>query len=275
LGASVFGIYDFLIFKAWPDKQVRFQGKSEVKEDTNGALLRLHGTQRIWMQASVSSAIGSSPLLAHFGAGALAGLVQSVIQDTWEIVAYWYMHKDAILKKKNNPISHMKKGINTSLLVRRAVHHSIGFATLFGTFECVRRFLIHSAFDYFFSGSPSVPSILDKLSQFRLVHINDDGVRDMTVVPMGAAFLAGGIAGQTQFIASHYSRHWKLHAVRGAHAAKTKHWMPKPPSLRATGAAFAPTGLCFLAFQYGGELTERWLSSEDQQQPFPVYIWSP
>jgi hypothetical protein len=274
LGTSVFGIYDFLISKACADQQVSFRKKSDAEEDSNEAFSRPHGTHMVWMQAAVSAAVGSSPLLAHFGAGALAGLVQSIILDIWDISSYWLMHKDDMMKKQSS-ISHMKRVINTSLLIRRAVHHSVGFATLFGTFECVRRVLIHSVFDYFSSGSPSVPSILNKLKQCRLVQIDEEGVLDMTVVPMGAAFLAGGVAGPTQFVANHYTRHWKLQTAKGAHATKSKRLLPKPPSLRGTSAAFAPTALCFLAFQYGGELTERWLDDEDNRQPFPVYIWSP
>lgn len=273
LGASVFGIYDWLIFKAFAtDTHLTSHIPAAVNEKDS---IRKDEVQTIWMQASVSPGIGTLPVVAHFAAGALAGLVQSVIIDAWEVLAYGFVHRHELGKKKD-PVLHVKQGINTSLLVRRAVHHSVGFSVLFGTFETVRNSLVSALFHYFSSGDPSILSTLAVLEQYRLIGVDNDGVHEMTIIPMSAAFLAGGSAGVAQYTANHYTRHWKMQAIDSARTSKVfKHVLPKQPSLRALCSPFMPTALCFLAFQYGGEITERWLDDEDTRHPFPVYIALP
>ena len=80
-----------------------------------------------------------------------------------------------------------------------------------------------------------------------------------------ASFVAGGVAGQAHFVMSHYLRQWKT-------SPRKSPVVFKPPKVRATMGAFLPTALSFLAFQYGGELAERWINND--VQAFPVYIWA-
>jgi len=262
LGFSVFGIYELLIVKQSSKDDVTALAE-------NVALARKENTKLVWMQASVRGTMESS---LTFGAGALAGLAQSMIMDTWEVGSYWWQHRNDIWRRQS--LHHVNKKINTKFIGRRAVHHSVGYATLFGCYETIRCYLSHKIFAYFSSGSPSVPRLLDNLEHFGLVEMDKNGVYDMTIVPVSAAFVAGGLAGQAQFVVNHYTRHWKVKALQHTKVKSEKAYIPRPPGLRATVGAFLPTALCFVAFQYGGELTERWLNDEDPRHPFPVYIWA-
>lgn len=133
-------------------------------------------------------------------------------------------------------------------------------------------------YDYVKSGDPSVPRTLQLLEKYNLI-VEENGVLNMTCVPMATSFVAGGFAGQLHYIVSTYTRHWKLLTLRSRDKTlqKQKHrrvW-PKLPKLRPTAAAFIPTALCFVAFQYGGELTQRIIDEDDARHPFPVYIHNP
>jgi len=88
---------------------------------------------------------------------------------------------------------------------------------------------------------------------------------------MATSFVAGGLAGQLHYIVSTYTRHWKLLSLqqKSSNHYKRKLHLPK---LRPTAAAFLPTALCFVAFQYGGELTQKLIDEDDARHPFPVYI---
>lgn len=278
LGSIVFGVYDFLVFR----QTAQSRGTQVKQTEPTEHVLKRHSTKTIWMQASVSPKTASAPVAFHFAAGAMAGLVQSAILVGWEIVHYWWRHRSDILKTQS--LKHVNMHLNLNLVIRRAVHHSVGFATLFGIYETIRRALVNEALYYFASGSPSVPSTLELLEKYRLIHTEskDDhrsGIYDMTIVPMSAAFVAGGFPGTAHFVVGHYTSHWKLMSASAKVAPQRslpkRRSSPPLPRLRATMGAFLPTALCFLAFQYGGELTERWLDDEDMRRPFPVHIWAP
>ena len=135
-------------------------------------------------------------------------------------------------------------------------------------------------YDYITSGHQSVPRTLRFLESYHLIAKDTDSVYDMTVIPMTTSFLAGGWAGQIHFIISHYTRHWQklsLHPNKTSEnkLRRTRRQWPKPPKLRPTASAFLPTALCFVAFQYGGELTQKIIDEDNVRHPFPVYIHKP
>jgi hypothetical protein len=268
LGVAVFGVYDTLIFRSWPNHHPK---KEEQQQPETKAVSTSH-LKLVWMQASVGPSGEATNVWAHFGAGAIAGVAQSAIMDTWEILSYWWMHRHRNVTLQH----HVRTGINHAFILRRLIYHTAGYATLFGWYEMVRRTLVRQTYDYLSSGAESVPQTLHLLKRFKLIHINEQGHYDMTIIPISTAFLAGGVAGQLHFVVSHYSRHWKLQALTSAVDVKHKgtRTLPKLPRFRYTAGAFVPTALCFVAFQYGGELTERLLNEEDTRLPFPVYIYS-
>ena len=187
------------------------------------------------------------------------------------------------------------------------MHHSLGYASLFGVYETTRRklvglfivvscslllYFVHTSrcsyylqfsefYDYITSGHQSVPHTLRFFENCNLIAKESDSVYDMTFVPMTTSFFAGGLAGQFHYIISHYTRHWQklsLHPQTTTSKDKlrqTRRQWPKPPKLRPIAAAFLPTALCFVAFQYGGELTQKIIDEDGARHPFPVYIHKP
>ena len=77
------------------------------------------------------------PLSYHMAAGALAGAVQSLVLDGWEITSYW-IHRRRYRHLHQGHAPDIIQLVNTSLVTRRLIHHSLGYMTLFGTYECVR-----------------------------------------------------------------------------------------------------------------------------------------
>ena len=207
------------------------------------------------------------PLSYHMGAGALAGAVQSIVLDGWEITSYW-IHRQRYRHLHHGHAPDILQLVNTSLVTRRLIHHSLGYMTLFGTYECGRRqgqALVRNALQ---SGEPWVANGLDWLLERGWIGTTTHTTTrdnqhhemyDLTALPLLISFGAGGVAGQCHYIVSHYLR--QLHK-------STDHGHPHPHRVRHISAsslcvAFLPTAISFMAFQYGGELTERYLLLED------------
>jgi hypothetical protein len=158
-----------------------------------------------------------SIVLVHMGAGACAGLVQSSVLTTWELTSKLTSH---------HSIPHNWRG---SFLARRAVHHAIGYASLFGTFEATRR-----------------------LSLYAVRPLEETHPR---ATSLATIFLAGGIAGQVHHFVNYVTIHWKsqLSTDLGKHTRQYSHL----PNRTANLATFGPTAVCFVAFHFGEELTEQ------------------
>jgi hypothetical protein len=223
LGIVVFGVYDLLIFRTNPDS---------FPTILSFALDSRHET--------------AMPGWAHFGAGAIAGAAQSVVVSGWEIGRYWWAHRH----------SNVKTGINHHLIARRLVHHSVGYGILFGSYEFFRRTLermVHCSLPW---ESESCPQWLDILQQRQASYTTNCMLYDVPISSLSCTFVAGGIAGQIHYVVNHHTMHWKLQV-----SPKAKHFLssrakPLGSIVRASYGSFLPTALCFLAFQYGGELAE-------------------
>lgn len=215
LGMTVFGTYEYLIL--------------HHKKDSDYAKNNL--------DSSFFSFRERSSILAHFWAGACAGLAQSSVMIAWELASKVQSH---------HALPH---NLRIQFVMRRAVHHSIGYASLFGTYEATRRLLLHSAYP-----------ILKRLDAtlMDMAHVNH--TRDVTLLV--TSFVAGGIAGQVHQFVSYVTSHWKLQVLteqsNGATSlsnyAKT---CSRLPTFKSNLSAFAPTGMCFVAFQYGSQVTAR------------------
>ena len=59
--------------------------------------------------------------------------MQSVVLTCWELVS-----------KVSSHHLQLPRNLRTSFLLRRTVHHSVGYASLFGTYEATRRLLLHA-----------------------------------------------------------------------------------------------------------------------------------
>jgi hypothetical protein len=221
LGIVVFGVYDLLVFRTNPSVVPTIPS---LVHDTS------HGQTK--------------PVWAHFGAGAIAGAAYSVVVSGWEFGRYWWAHR------------HSHVGINHHLIARRLVHHSVGYGILFGSYEFFRRTLerlVHSSLPW---ESESPPKWLDILQQLQATYRTKFILYDIPISSLSCTFVAGGLAGQIHYVVNHHTMHWKLQV-----SPKVKHSMssrakPLGSIVRASYGSFLPTALCFLAFQYGGELAE-------------------
>jgi len=210
---TVFGTYDFLVLH-----YMSINTDDSSSEDAS----------------SFSVSRERSTVLAHFAAGACAGWMQSTVLTSWELATKMKAH-------------HMQlpHNIRTRFLIRRAVHHSIGYASLFGTYEATRRLLLHAAYPFLQSHNATLSDNVNR-----------------NVVSLTAAFVAGGIAGQVHQFVSYITSHWKLQALQSASSdfsvsRHAKQYSRLMPTLKANLSAFGPTALCFVAFQYGEDFTAR------------------
>ena len=266
IGIAVFGVYDILILRKLAELEVKTGSGStrrpiivvpqssrstQVKKDRDIVKLESMFSWHLDHQL---------PLYMHVQAGAMAGLIQSFVLDGWEISEYLALHHWQADSRKSHS-HHRLRTVNVELILRRALHHSIGFATLFGCYELVRSSLSQSTMDFLRFNSHSW---MDRVETWSFITHKGDGMTksyNVTCLLVAITFFAGGVAGQAHFVVSHYLRQWKIgslaiKAARKQHASKLRHihWRPFL-------ASFLPTGLSFLAFQYAGELTDHWLNS--------------
>jgi hypothetical protein len=255
MGISVFGVYELApastVFGALAsatakDTAVEPITKNDVEEYDGKA-----GVVVGYVKAPAVHAGDDGPLVGHVGDGAAAGLAQSVLMDAYELVLSGWRHRRTT----------GWSGVNAGVVARRAVRDSVGFAALFGTYEVARRFLEEALYGALRRSGSS----LALLEKYRVVTRGGrDGAYDASPVSMGAAFVAGGVAGQGHLVVNHYTHSLFVHhpsASRRRHGANSVRnlWNapPKPPKARMVAGAFLPSALCFLAFRYGGVLAER------------------
>ena len=96
---------DYLVFQQWPDHLDRKKQRHEVQQQQNTAADSSQAaSDSCWaMEASLRPQLRPpAPLWVHFAGGAMAGLVQSIVLDAWELGHYWLHHQPKDLIGKNN-----------------------------------------------------------------------------------------------------------------------------------------------------------------------------
>eukprot|EP00542_Grammatophora_oceanica_P013095 CAMPEP_0194032948 /NCGR_PEP_ID=MMETSP0009_2-20130614/5778_1 /TAXON_ID=210454 /ORGANISM="Grammatophora oceanica, Strain CCMP 410" /LENGTH=363 /DNA_ID=CAMNT_0038673537 /DNA_START=92 /DNA_END=1183 /DNA_ORIENTATION=+ len=230
LGLTVFGTYELIAYHllAGVDESDMTKYLSitlgKMTDDSDTVEWRLH-------KSGHATAAEQSSVLSHVGAGLCSGLAQSMVQVAWE---------QSIVRDTPHSWRYIQG---------RALHHSIGYASLFGTYEALRRSMTKAVHDGFVMVGHEDPNLLVQTRlwlgpQYEWIIRREDGVYDVTPVSLVTSFLAGGLAGQVHHVVSHYSRCWLF-------------GQPSALQLRPLLASFGPTSIIFLAFQFGGELSER------------------
>jgi hypothetical protein len=106
------------------------------------------------------------------------------------------------------------------------VHHGLAHAVLFGSYEGSKRMLL---------------SCLNSNNHLSTNSIELEGAEPVTRVEyLGCVAVAGGLAGQAQHVVSHYSEQAVITPIR---------WTL--PALRPLLVAFVPSGIAFVALEYG------------------------
>ena len=315
LGIAVFGIYDYLIIQRTSNRLTEEESRNTRTQQTTQQLhLSIPRESKpgskdgsannlIQLESMVSWHLDHQPpLLMHFQAGALAGLMQSFLLDAWEIGEYLVLHR----KSSFHYLFENLRVLNAELIVRRALHHSIGFATLFGSYEMIRLSMAQSTTNYLLhQGSNTTDNTLVLLQYFRYWGLSkraqqhkqqqqqpgmasDDKkenktnlsttteVYDVTALPIAITFCAGGLAGQAHYLVSHYLRQWRIGSLALNKKPKKKKQQQQQHHLHGKVkwkaipwgpflGSFLSTGVSFVAFQYAGELMEQWMTSESER----------
>lgn len=160
-------------------------------------------------------------LFAHVGAGALAGSLDGFMSSAWES------------KSQFSPVQFFRQ--KAPLLV---LQQSVSHAILFGSYELCKRNLVH---------------------RMHLFQYGDRRIQDSGLWHLGCIAIAGGVAGQLQFLTSHY----------GEQMQETQHFLGnqisrnqilqflrqfKHPNIGSMLGAFVPSAVGFIAFEYGKQL---------------------
>jgi hypothetical protein len=161
-------------------------------------------------------------LSVHFGAGLAAGSLHAVAVSVLE--------SKTLLAPSRPTISHF-----LHITAAQTLHHGLSHSLLFGSYEGIKRILIHNLYS------------VDTSTQY-----------------YGAGYLAsfvmaGGVAGQVQHVASHYGEQYL--DIRGLEHGSTAVAQSSSfpsifrsmtrPALRQTLLAFPPAAIGFVAFEYG------------------------
>lgn len=264
LGITVFGLYEYLILK-----RTNKEKDTAEKYDAVVCIYRHHEEDRVEKKTTIPAQVSVYPetsakhtllpLGYHLAAGAMAGAAQSVVLDGWEVLSYW-VHRQRYRHLHDGHAPDLVSLVNTPLVLRRLIHHSLGYMTLFGTYECLRRQGRDHVQNILQSGEPWVAKHLDWLLEREIIgtRLSQDNqeMYDLTSVSLLVSFGAGGFAGQAHYIVSHYLRQLRKATDHSRHIVRH-------PSPGTICAAFFPTALAFMAFQYGGEITQRMLALDD------------
>jgi hypothetical protein len=158
---------------------------------------------------------------AHVGAGALAGALDGLLSSVWE-------------SKSQSMQFFFQKA--PSLILQQSLSHAL----LFGSYEWCKRKLIH------------------QLHSSPWGEWKDSGLSHLMCIG-----LAGGVAGQLQTLTNHYGEQILERQPSAERLLQSKPWSVQlrflwkkvhHPSLGSMMAAFVPSAVGFVAFEYGKRL---------------------
>ena len=199
---------------------------------------------------------GTTPVISHYMAGAVAGSLQGIGGSVWDAAAL----RLAAYRGINNAAP--PTPVFPQTLIRSTVQHAIAHSILFGSYESCKRLLLQVIF------SDSDEGDLDQDA-----YNYDDNVRPQqqqqpmkSLLPhqrfefFAGVSVAGGLAGQFQHVASHIleQQQQQPHKIGNFFVR----W-PALPSLRSTLWAFPPSAVAFLAFEYGKDTVAELAVGED------------
>jgi hypothetical protein len=144
---------------------------------------------------------------------------------------------------------------NVRYSIATVAHHSIAHSMLFGSYQCTKSFLSnHFIFNSQLSNdTTTINSLNEDEDKSFFEDVNKEAIIHASII----AF-AGGIAGQCQYLVSHFTEQWfglvttaveEPKQVKEGTASFRRGLML--PACRSTFMAFPPSALGFLAYEYG------------------------
>ena len=182
----------------------------------------------------------TTPVVAHYMAGAVGGSLQGVFGSLWDTTALSLASRKLALPTFFQP------------LVRNIVQHAVAHSILFGSYETCKRLILGGIFD---SNSDDPGQQQQQQEQEQLGPVASLLPHQRLEYFTGVA-VAGGMAGQLQHIAS-----FMLEQQPGA-PQNFLRWSALP-SLRSTLWAFPPSAIAFLAFEYGKDAVVELATDDD------------
>lgn len=243
VGAAVFETYVYTISKVASPPGCEEEGKEkgvakqENESGDNDPLIKMSDGDLVdddeddteeTIPLDAPDVFSRASLLAHVGAGALAGSLDGLLSSIWE--------------SKSQPNSFqffLKKARH--LVLQQCISHAL----LFGSYEWCKRSMIH---------------------RMRSSQLGEWNIKDSGLSRLGCIAVAGGLAGQLQFLTNHYGEqiqeiqtnksHIRNQTPRNQLSVNLRLRMRelKHPSMGPMIAAFVPSAVGFVAFEYGKQL---------------------
>lgn len=164
----------------------------------------------------------TTPVSFHYMAGGLAGSLQGISTNLWDIAAHSINVRKMDIPKGLTPVS------------RLMIQHGVGHSILFGSYESWKRLFLWQIEQH-------------KNSTFG-EHIRAEAPQKRFEYFFGVA-AAGGLAGQMQHVSSHVIE-------------QPPRFRLTLPALRSTLWAFPPSAIAFLAFEYGKDYVAELLDDD-------------
>ena len=225
LGLAVFESYSAVI--------ERFAPPTRLTDDQGR---RMDGHQHL---AQPQDPYARASVMLHLSAGAAGGLSHGLAASLWDAIAATGAGAAGAAATATSPRS----------APRFLLHHSTAHAVLFGAYEGSKRGLL-SCLGNDGSDSSSSPREIEEATATQQHHHH----RLSRVESLGVVALAGGLAGQFQYVVSHYSEQLVLSKPQPRTAGSRSSRKPvtlSPILFRRLLAAFLPSSIAFVAFEYG------------------------
>ena len=219
LGAAVFETYDYVI----ENSVTSSMKKSHSNQATNNYQQDIYSHVPLWL---------------HFGAGAAAGSIHSILQKTIDV---------AICDRSFSSFRSLALNIT---------NHATAHSILFGGYELSKRSLTSLSSSLFSSNDSSQPRNMNN-TYFSILSADNDEVKSTSVAQITIVAFSGGIAGSLQQLATHYSRHLEENIFMKSKVSIIRSLVRlSPPSIRSICTAAPGNALAFVAFEYGKEFVE-------------------
>jgi hypothetical protein len=227
------------LFEAFEKTIVYLDEKNDEAEGT-GIQTQSH-IQTRRSDAKFGDSFSRTSVQQHFVAGAVGGSVHSFL-----LLAF-----DSGSHVKQNGMKMITASSFSSISSYSAVHtfhHGFAHGLLFSSYEGIKRLLF-------------AENSLHRLHMPSSETENNGQTVENSVIDVMKISLAGGIAGQIQHIASHYSEALLIdprlkdgRIIMGSNGIKRAKLFITGPSMKSILLAFPPSAIGFIAFEFGKQL---------------------
>lgn len=218
----------------------------------------------------------TTPVVAHFVAGAMAGTVQGVGGIVWDAMAWtlYAARKGELLPWASSWAATKTMTTETWTPHLRSIgQHTLAQATLFGSYESLKRLFLWNMRDDDVleeeksdnnynenTGSNNQRKQQPPLERSRAIF---SSIPQQRLEYFTGVAIAGGLAGQCQHVMSHVMEQQQPFAASSRPTGWWWPWAALLPTARSTIWAFPPSAIAFLAFEYGKESIADLVDDED------------